>query len=107
MNVLEYFFDRAEIGRAVEARISIQTIPLEESIQIGLDVPLSMLDIPIVLRKALSTSITLQWLSSADVSKMTSQIAFVVERARTVLASISNLQMNSTVMKLKTSLCLK
>ena len=76
MNVLEYFFDRAEIGREVEARISIQTIPLEESIQIGLDVPLSMLDIPVVLRKALSTSITLQWLSSTSETKMTSHIAF-------------------------------
>ena len=62
MNVRKDFFGRVEVCRAVEARISVQVEPLEEALEVGHDVPQPMLDEPVVLWKALSTSITLEWL---------------------------------------------
>ena len=92
MNVFEDFFGRVEVCRAVEARISVQVEPLEEALELGHDVPQPMLDEPIVLWKALSTSIALERLSSAHLSKMSRQIAFRRRFEGAVRARMSNLQ---------------
>ena len=105
MNVRKDFFGRVEVCRAVEARISVQVEPLEEALEVGHDVPQPMLDEPIVLWKALSTSIALEWLSSADATKMSVEMRFVAERCRTVRTRMSNLQMNRIDVLLKTVLC--
>ena len=101
MNVFEDFFGRVEVCRAVEARIRVQVEPLEEALEVGHDVPQPMLDEPIVLWKALSTSIALVWLSSADRSNMSCQTRFVAERRSTVETLMSNLQMNRIDVLLK------
>ena len=90
---------------AVEARIRVQVEPLEEAPELGHDVPQSMLDEPVVLWKALSTSIALEWLSITDRSKMSNQIAFRREGRSTVRARMSNLQMNRIDVTLKRTFC--
>ena len=88
MNVFEDFFGRVEVCRAVEARIRIQVEPLEEALEVGHDVPQPMLDEPIVLWKALSTSIALVWLSSAHLSKMSVEMRLLAECRSTVAIDV-------------------
>ena len=93
---------RREVVRAVEARIRVQLEPLEVPIEVGLNVPHLVLRQPVVARKALRTSIALEWLSIADFSKMSCQIRLVAKRFSTVLAPMSNQQMHSIDMKTQT-----
>jgi hypothetical protein len=81
---------RRKVVAAVEARIRIQIEPLEVPIQTDLDVPHLVLRQPIALRKALSTSIALTWLSGAHFSQMSSQVRLRRERALAVRTPMSN-----------------
>ena len=93
--------ERREVERAIEARIRIQLVPLEIALQIDLNVPHLVLDQPVAIRKALSTSAASEWLSSADLAHVMSQVAFRRKRARTILARISNHQMRRIDVTLK------
>ena len=92
---------RREVVRAVEARIRVQVEPLEIPIEVGLNVPHLVLRQPVVARKALRTSIALEWLSIAQSTKMKCQIRLVTERFSTVFAPMSNQQMHSIDVTLK------
>ena len=89
-NVLKRLGGRREVVRAVEARIRVQVEPLEIPIEVGLNVPHLVLRQPVVARKALRTSIALEWLSVAQTAKMFSQIACASGRVRTVRTRMSN-----------------
>jgi hypothetical protein len=82
---------RRKVVAAVEARIRIQIEPLEVPIQIDVDVPHLVFGQSIALRKALSTSIALKWLSCAHETKMFRQARLRRERALAVwTTSMSN-----------------
>ena len=105
VNVSADVGERREVERAIEARIRIQLVPLEIALQIDLNVPHLVLDQPVAIRKALSTSAASEWLSTADFSRMSSQSRSGVKRARTVLARISNHQMHRIDVTLKRCSC--
>ena len=105
-NVLKRLGGRREVVRAVEARIRVQVEPLEIPFEVGLNVPHLVLRQPVVARKALRTAIALEWLSIAHTTKMGGQVAFSRERFSTVFAPMSNQQMHSIDVTLKTEFCL-
>jgi hypothetical protein len=105
VNVSADVGERREVERAIEARIRIQLVPLEIALQIDLNVPHLVLDQPVAIRKALSTSAASEWLSSADCAHVRCQVAFRSRLVRTVLARISNHQMHRIDMNLKMISC--